>query len=167
MRIEEKEEERIEVEGREYRKQVFRLHIEWRNRQIIERFKRATIAIKKTWRIGKRLFKDDCDRRVKMFNALVDSERYMKRKFGGRRGGRRGETGQIKKKYIKWILGLDKVTPNYILQLVEETKMKEIRTEAVKRAIKYEEKAWNREKKIVVECIKDLNKKRTVGEESQ
>lgn len=82
--MEEKEEKIIEVEGREYRKQVFRLHIaeEWRNRQIIERFKRA---IKKTWSIGEKLFKDDCDRRVKMFNALVDSERYMKRKFGSGR----------------------------------------------------------------------------------
>lgn len=45
---------------------------------------------------------------------------------------------KIKRKYIKWILKLDR-TPNYILE--EETKIKELRTEAIKRAIKYEEKA--------------------------
>lgn len=46
---------------------------------------------------------------------------------------------KIKRKYIKWILKLDRRTLNYILE--EETKMKELRTEAIKRAIKYEEKA--------------------------
>jgi len=44
----------------------------------------------------------------------------------------------IKRKYIKWILGLDRRTPNYIL--TEETKIKEIRMRAVRRAIKYEGK---------------------------
>lgn len=77
----------------------------------------------------------------------------------------RSETGQNKEEIYKMDFKIGQVTPNYIL--VEETKMKEIRTEAVKRAIKYEEKAWNSEKKIIVECIKDLNKKRAVGEESK
>lgn len=45
--------------------------------------------------------------------------------------------------------------------------MKETRTESIKRAIKYEEKAWNSGNKIVIECIKDLDKKRTAGEESK
>lgn len=72
---------------------------------------------------------------------------------------------RIKRKYIKWILGLDRTTPNYIL--VEETKIKETRTESIKRAIKYEEKAWNSANKIVIECIKDLDKKGTAGEESK
>jgi len=42
-------------------------------KQITERFKKATIAMKKTWSIGERLFKDDYERRVKMFDALVGS----------------------------------------------------------------------------------------------
>lgn len=46
---------------------------------------------------------------------------------------------KIKRKYEKWILDLDVRTPNYIL--TEETKMKELRLKAVKRAIKYEEKS--------------------------
>lgn len=36
-------------------------------KQITERFKKATIAMKKTWSIGERLFKDNYERRVKMF----------------------------------------------------------------------------------------------------
>lgn len=56
---------------------------------------------------------------------------------------------RIKRKYIKWILGLDRVTPNYIV--IEETKMKKIRTKAVKRTVKYEEKARKNEKRIVLE----------------
>lgn len=71
----------------------------------------------------------------------------------------------IKRKYIKWILGLDITTPNYILK--EETKTEEIRTEAMKRAIKYEEKVRNGEKKIVAECIRDLDRERARSEESK
>lgn len=72
---------------------------------------------------------------------------------------------RIKRKYIKWILGLDKMTPNYILK--EETKTEEIRIEAMKRAIKYEVKARNSGKKIVAECMRDLDRERTKREESK
>lgn len=64
---------------------------------------------------------------------------------------------KIKRKYIKWILKLDMRTPNYILE--EETKMKKLRTEAIKRAVKYEEKARQSEKKIMIECMKEKEKK--------
>ncbi|KMQ83634.1 hypothetical protein RF55_19482 [Lasius niger] len=42
-------------------------------KQMIERFKRATDAMKKTWSIGERLCKNDYRRRIKMFDALVGS----------------------------------------------------------------------------------------------
>lgn len=38
-----------------------------------DRCNRATIAMKKTWSIGERLFRDDFRRRKKMFDALVGS----------------------------------------------------------------------------------------------
>lgn len=62
----------------------------------------------------------------------------------------------IKKKYIKWILGLDRTTPNYIV--TEETKIRELRLEAVKRALKYEETARKSKKKLVLECLRELDK---------
>lgn len=69
----------------------------------------------------------------------------------------------IKRKYVKWILNLDRRTPNYILQ--EETKMKELRMQAIKRAIRYEGKAYDSKKKIIKECIRDLQKDRPKKEE--
>lgn len=54
--------------------------------------------------------------------------------------------------------------PNYIL---EEMKMKELRLEATKRTIKYEKTERRLEKKIVVECIKELERRRKRGEESR
>lgn len=68
----------------------------------------------------------------------------------------------IKRKYIKWILGLDKGTPNYIL--VEEAKMKELK---LRRAIKYEEAARRSNKKIVIECIKEIRREKREGEENK
>lgn len=40
---------------------------------ILERIRRATIAMKMTSSIGERLFRDDYKRKMKMFKALVDS----------------------------------------------------------------------------------------------
>lgn len=69
------------------------------------------------------------------------------------------------KKYTKWILGLDKRTLNYIL--LEETKMKEQRLKAIKRIIKYEETVRQTKKKIVVECIKEMDREGRAGEENK
>lgn len=43
------------------------------DKHIIERLRRATIALKITWSLGERIFKKDYERRMKMFNALVGS----------------------------------------------------------------------------------------------
>ena len=62
---------------------------------------------------------------------------------------------------MKWILGLDKVTPNYILR--EETGEEEIRTKAVRRAFmksNYEEGARSSDKKLVRECIRQMERQR-------
>lgn len=72
---------------------------------------------------------------------------------------------KIKREYIKWILKLDMRTPNYILE--EETKIKELRTETIKRAIKYKEKARQSEKKIMVECMREIQKRKKSEEESK
>ena len=60
---------------------------------------------------------------------------------------------------------MDGKTPNHIL--IEETKVKELRLEAKKRAIKYEEKARKSEKKLVIECIKEMDKEGRKREESK
>lgn len=42
-------------------------------KHIIERLRRAEIAMKNTWSIEERIFKDNHERRLKMFDALVGS----------------------------------------------------------------------------------------------
>ena len=59
---------------------------------------------------------------------------------------------RIQRRYVKWILGLDMTTPNYIL--IEECKLIEIKEKALKRAARYEEKALESKKELVKECIK-------------
>lgn len=65
---------------------------------------------------------------------------------------------KIKRRYMKWVLGLDIRTPSYIV--IEETKVRELEMEAVRKAIKYEEAARNSKKKIVVECLRELGRGR-------
>lgn len=132
-------------------------------KHIMERIRRATIAMKMTWSIGERLFRDDYIRRMKMFNALVGSIALYGAEIWG--WNKEERIDRIKRKYVKWTLGLDRRTPNYILK--EETKMKELRMEAMMRAIKYEETARKTEKKLVVECIKELERERRSREESK
>lgn len=42
-------------------------------KHILEIIRRATIAMKKIWSIGERLFKNNYRRRMKMFHVLVGS----------------------------------------------------------------------------------------------
>lgn len=131
-------------------------------KHIEERIRRATIAMKQTWSIGERLFKEDFGRRIKMFDALVGSIAL----YGAEIWGWREEEkiDKIKRRYVKWVLGLDIRTPNYIV--IEETKVRELGMEAIRRAIKYEESARNSEKKIVLECWRERDRRRK-GEESK
>lgn len=44
---------------------------------------------------------------------------------------------------------------------MEETKTRELRLEAIKTTIKYKEKARKSKKKLVIECIKDVELEKT------
>ncbi|XP_071572662.1 uncharacterized protein [Temnothorax nylanderi] len=130
-------------------------------KHIEDRMRRATIAMKQIWSIGERLFKEDFGRRMKMFDSIVGSIALYGAEVWGWRNDERLD--KVKKKYVKWILGLDRRTPNYIL--IEETKMRELRLEALKRAIKYEETARKSKKKIVRECIREIDREGGENEE--
>jgi hypothetical protein len=63
----------------------------------------------------------------------------------------------VQGKYLKWVLGVDRETPSYIV--MEETKRDEIRIEAGKRAIRFEERVIERgECRILQECLKEKRK---------
>ena len=102
------------------------------------------------------MFKEDFERRIKMFVALVESVAMYGAEIWG--WNDEGRLDIIKRRYMKWILGLDKVTPNYILR--EETREEEIRTKAVRSAFNYEEGARSSDKKLVRECIRKMERQR-------
>lgn len=60
---------------------------------------------------------------------------------------------RIQRKYVKWILGLERITLNYIV--TEEGRLVTIKDKALKRAIKYEKKARITGKKLMEECLKE------------
>ncbi|XP_033360795.1 uncharacterized protein LOC117239403 [Bombus vosnesenskii] len=107
--------------------------------------------MKETWSVGERIFKRDYKRRMRMFGALVESVAL----FGAEVWGWNIEErlDRVKRRYLRWILGLDTTTPNYILK--EECKIEEIREKALKRAVRCEEKALESKKELVKECIKE------------
>ncbi|XP_011637362.1 trichohyalin-like [Pogonomyrmex barbatus] len=106
-------------------------------RYLEERMKRAMIAMKQTWSIGEKLFKNDFERRMKMFNALVESIALYGAEIEGHR------------------------------ILLEETKIREIRIEVIRRASKYEETNRKTNKKLVTECIREIEKGKRESEESK
>jgi len=64
-----------------------------------ERMRRATIAMKLTWSITERIFKEDYKRRIKMFNALVDSIALYRAEIWGWKKEERLD--RMKRKYMK------------------------------------------------------------------
>jgi len=71
---------------------------------------------------------------------------------------------RVQEKYIKWILGLDKNTPGYIVR--EEMKTDKIRVDAGKLAVKYEDRMRERVHcKILQECWK--MRRMTVGNDRE
>ncbi|KAH0815458.1 hypothetical protein GEV33_007333 [Tenebrio molitor] len=117
-----------------------------------ELVKKANKIIGAVWGIGERKFGHDFRRRIMMFDSLVKSVMM----YGAEIWGWREQEGLegVQGKYLKWVLGVDRETPGYIV--MEETKRDGIRIEAGKRAIRFEERLIERgECRILQECLKE------------
>lgn len=120
-----------------------------------ETVKKAMMAMRQTWGIGERKFKNNFERRIKIFECLVKSIILYAAEVWGWAEAEKIERVQVK--YIKWILGLDFNTPTYIV--MEETKIDKVRVEARRRAVRYEERTrTNKINKIVQECWKEIDR---------
>jgi hypothetical protein len=120
-----------------------------------ELVKKANKIIGVVWGIGERKFGHDFRRRIMMFDSLVKSVMM----YGAEIWGWREQEGleRVQGKYLKWMLGVDRETPGYIV--MEETKRDGIRIEAGKRAIRFEERLIERgECRILQECLKEKRK---------
>ncbi|XP_043494714.1 trichohyalin-like [Polistes fuscatus] len=74
----------------------------------------------------------------------------------------------VQRRYMKWTLGLDSNTPNYIVE--EECKYEKMRIKALRRALKFEEKIRDSDIKLVKECIRERDRDRErekIGKESK
>lgn len=72
---------------------------------------------------------------------------------------------RIQRKYVKWILELEKVTPNYILE--DKCKLINISLRGIKSVVRYEEKARTLNKKVIKNCIMEMDKRIGEGEVSR
>jgi hypothetical protein len=130
-----------------------------------ELVKKANKIIGAVWGIGERKFGHDFRRRIMMFDSLVKSVMM----YGAEIWGWREQEGLegVQGKYLKWVLGVDRETPGYIV--MEETKRDGIRIEAGKRAIRFQERLIERgECRILQECLKEKkerNRKRGMERE--
>jgi len=100
--------------------------------------------------LGERLFKDDFRRRMMLFRYLVLGVIMYGTEIWGWK--ERGELEIIQKKYVKWSLGLDNCTPDYIVY--KESRRDKIRITAGYRAMKFEEKALEGgNRRLLIECM--------------
>ena len=78
---------------------------------------KANAILGRIWSLGERKFKEDCGRRMKLFDALVRSVMSYGAEISGFKEWK--ELEKIQDKYIKWTMKVDRTTPSHILH--EET----------------------------------------------
>jgi len=66
----------------------------------------------------------------------------------------------LQKKYVKWSIGLESCTPDYIVY--QESEIDKIRITAGYRAVKFEEKALKGDiRRLLIECIKTREREKS------
>lgn len=151
--------ERIEeISEFKYLGYVFRRNGE--NEGHIKKLKRkGNIVMRQVWSLYERKFWEDFKKRLMLFKYLVLGVILYGAEIWGWR--EKKELEKIQKKFIKWTLGLDPCTLDYIVY--KETDIDRIRTIAGCRVVKFEEKAMREgNRKLLVECIKEREKEGNV-----
>jgi hypothetical protein len=73
------------------------------------------------------------------------------------------EVERVQEKYLRWVLGVDRETPGYIVR--EECKRSKLRVKAGKRAAKFEDRMGGREEcRVLSECYREKKKSADVKE---
>ncbi|XP_018393041.1 PREDICTED: uncharacterized protein LOC108772084, partial [Cyphomyrmex costatus] len=98
--------------------------------QVRDRIRKATIAMGWVWGYGERKFKGDVRWRLKLFDSIVKGILYYGVEIWGYREWK--EVEALQEKYLRWILGVDRVTPGYIVR--EELRRNKLRIETGWRA---------------------------------
>lgn len=114
--------------------------------QIRDRIRRARVTMGWVWSYGERKFKGYVMWKLKLFDSIVKGILYYGVEIWGYREWKEMEA--IQERYLRWILGLDKSTPGYIVR--EEMKRHKLRVESgkVRRKITKGRKWRDREKML-------------------
>lgn len=129
------------------------------NEHVKQRVKKANMAMGAIWGIGERNFKGDIKWRVKLFDAVIKSILMYGVEIWGWKEWDMVE--KVQERYLRWIIGVDRVTPGYVVR--EETKRRKLRIETADRARRYEEKSKkNENKRLMRECWKEVDKGKTM-----
>lgn len=96
--------------------------------QVKERIKKAAAVMGQVWSIGKRRFGKNLERRLWLFDRLV----WTVMSYGIEILGWKEREGmeKLEERYLRWIFGLDRRTPGYMVR--EEIKRGKLRERAGK-----------------------------------
>ena len=118
---------------------------------------KARAILGKIWSIGERLCKEEWKKRMRLFEALVESIMMYGVEVWGWKGWE--EIERVQDTYMKWILKAERTTPRHILHEETERYKMEVRTGG--RAVKYERKlAQAKEDSLRRECWRIILKER-------
>ena len=117
----------------------------------------------KIWGIGERVCREEWKKRMRIFDALVESIMMYGVEIWGWRGWE--EVEKIQDTYIKWVMKLDKTTSRHILH--EETGRYKIEVKAEKCAVKYERRLENAKEDSLKEEFWRIIKKEKVNTERE
>lgn len=93
--------------------------------QVRDRIRRARVAMGWVWSYGERKLKGNVMWRLKLFGSIIKGILYYGVEIWGYKEWKEMEA--IQERYLRWILGLDKSTPGYIVR--EEMKRHKLRVE--------------------------------------
>ena len=114
---------------------------------------KATRAMAQVWSIGERRFRDNFKIKMAMFDSIVKGILMYGTEIWGWK--ERKVIENIQMKYLKWVLGVNKRTPNYMV--LEESKREKMRIETGYRAFHFEEKiAKYTEKELLCACWREM-----------
>ncbi|XP_066590796.1 golgin subfamily A member 6-like protein 25 [Prorops nasuta] len=149
----------------EERKQVKYLGYRFRRNgrqeeHVAERIRKAGVVMREVWGIGKRMFRDNFERRIWLYDRMV----WPVLEYGAEVWGweERGRIEAMGERYLRWVMGVDWATPGYSVR--EECKREKMRMRAAKRAWDFEERLregkgnrWARE------CLREIEERERKG----
>jgi hypothetical protein len=120
--------------------------------QVREVVRKANKVVGCVWGIGERKWEGEFGRRIMMLESMVESVLMYGAEIRGWK--EQEEVERVQEKYLRWVLGVDRETPGYIVR--EECKRSKLRVKAGKRAAKFEDRMGGREES---ECYNREKKK--------